>query len=84
MRKIDPTKPKRKVTATPIAIGQRIRDMRRARQWRQEDLAEAAGMLPAAINHIECGRRMPRLKTLDRLRAVLEVDWNQLLMGVDL
>ncbi len=82
MRKVDPTKPRRRKTTPLMTIGARLRDMRKARNESQVDFAKRAGFPPAAISHFEHGRRQPTLGSLDKLRVALGADWNQLLMGV--
>lgn len=37
-------------------IGQRIRTLRKAREWSQEQLAGAAGITPQAISDLETGK----------------------------
>lgn len=82
MPKIDPTKKKRRTKLPTISIGERLRDMRKARGQSQVEFAKHAGFPPAAISHFEHGRRAPTLKSLDKLRQAFGADWNQLLMGV--
>jgi len=52
-----------------LVIGWRIRAARRAIGWTQAQLAEAAGLQPAAVSHFETGRRKP---CADNLRAIAE------------
>jgi transcriptional regulator with XRE-family HTH domain len=45
-------------------LGKRIRDLRKARNWTQEDLAGATGFDLSYIGGLEVGRRNPTLRTL--------------------
>lgn len=44
------------------AFGARIRSMREARGWKQEDLAERTGYSSTHISAVETGRKMPTLR----------------------
>lgn len=43
------------------AIRNRIRELRQARGWTQQQLAEAVGVSRQSINSIECDRYVPSL-----------------------
>ena len=66
-----------------MRFGRSVRALRRRRRWRQEDLAEAAGVSRAAISRIELGRgdRLT-VRALDRIAGALgarvdcRLDWN--------
>jgi transcriptional regulator with XRE-family HTH domain len=60
----------------------RLRSLREARGFTQEALAEAVGLQPAMLSHIERGRRGPSLATLVKLSEVLAVSTDYLL-GLD-
>ena len=55
------------------ALGRRIRQLRNARGWSQERLAEHASLDRSYIAGIEVGARNPSLKALDRLAVALHV-----------
>jgi transcriptional regulator with XRE-family HTH domain len=61
------------VIARRRAVGDRIREVRLWHNLTQEALGERAGMDRQAINRIEQGHASPRLDTLIRLAAALDV-----------
>jgi transcriptional regulator with XRE-family HTH domain len=67
--------------ATSIAeqVAKRIRELREARSWSQEALAEATGLSRDAIFRIERGDRSPGLETLAAIAAGLAVSLPELL-----
>lgn len=64
------------------SIGERIREHRIARNWRQEDLAEHANLSSAYIGMIERGEKIPKLQTFIEIANVLHVSADELLSGV--
>lgn len=54
-------------------IGNNVKAIRQIRGLSQTDLARRIGFHPAAISHIECGRRTPTLKNLMKILCALEV-----------
>lgn len=63
-------------------IGDRLRALREAKGWKQEDLAEAAQMNRVTIAKYEAGRIEPKSKSLARLASALGVSVG-LLIGED-
>ena len=59
-------------------FGERIRALRLAKGWSQEDLAERAGMDRTYVGGIERGRRNPTLKNVAALARALECHLNEL------
>ena len=55
------------------ALGRRIRELRLAKEWSQERLAEHAGLDRSYVAGIEVGARNPSLKALDQLATALSV-----------
>jgi transcriptional regulator with XRE-family HTH domain len=53
------------------ATGERIRKLRRARNWRQIDLAEHSGVHEVHISDLERGTREPGLRTLSKIVTAL-------------
>ncbi len=45
----------------PPSIRNRVRDLRTARGWTQQELADAVGVSRQSINSIECDRYIPSL-----------------------
>jgi transcriptional regulator with XRE-family HTH domain len=54
-------------------LGRRVRQLRHAKGWSQERLAEHAELDRSYIAGIEIGARNPSLKALERLAAALDV-----------
>lgn len=64
-------------------FSQNLRRVRRQRELSQEDLARLVEMHRTEISALERGRREPRLGTLVRLSAVLEVPLSKFFEGID-
>lgn len=52
---------------TPETLPQRIRAMRKARQWTLEQLADQTGLSVAYLSDIERGEANPSIETLEKL-----------------
>jgi transcriptional regulator with XRE-family HTH domain len=61
-------------TARQVAIGQRLRELRLAREMSIGDLASRAVVSAGIISQIERGQANPSLKTLERIRTALGVN----------
>lgn len=55
-------------------IGRQIRDLRNARGWRQNELAEKVGLARSTMSNIESGKRSLTLNTLKTFCEVFNVD----------
>jgi transcriptional regulator with XRE-family HTH domain len=64
------------------ATGERIRKLRRARNWRQIDLAEQSGVHEVHISDLERGAREPGLRTLSKIALALDTTLSELLRGL--
>jgi transcriptional regulator with XRE-family HTH domain len=64
------------------ATGDRIRKLRRARNWRQIDLAEQSGVHEVHISDLERGTREPGLRTLSKIASALGTTLSELLRGL--
>lgn len=62
-------------------FGGRLRALRQARSLTQETLAERAGLSIVTISQLERGATDPRLSTIERLAAALEVPPPELLVA---
>jgi ribosome-binding protein aMBF1 (putative translation factor) len=51
----------------------RIRQERKARGWRQQDLAEITHIARPNIARLESGRRMPKISTLQKIADAMEL-----------
>ncbi len=54
------------------SVGERIRDLRRAKRIRQKALARIVGLSPGALTNFEKGRRRISLDWLGRIAAALD------------
>jgi transcriptional regulator with XRE-family HTH domain len=64
------------------ATGERIRKLRRAKSWRQIDLAEHSGVHEVHISDLERGTREPGLRTLNKIAKALGTTMSELLKGI--
>ena len=55
-------------------LGLRVRELRRAKDWTQQQAAERLDIATENYAHIEQGRRLVRLDTLVKLANLFEVD----------
>lgn len=62
-------------------IGMRIRQVRKAKGWSQEELAKKCGISMSFLGHIERGTRIMSLETFVSICGVLEADADELLWG---
>lgn len=66
-----------------VQVGQRIRQLRKRRGWRQLDLAEQAGMHPVHVSDLEQGRREVGLRHLGAISRAFGLTLSQFLEGID-
>ncbi|MDT3425295.1 transcriptional regulator with XRE-family HTH domain [Paenibacillus forsythiae] len=57
----------------PESVGNRIRELRKAKGWTQEQLAEAASLHYSYIGGVERGDRNISLETLEKIIAAFQV-----------
>jgi transcriptional regulator with XRE-family HTH domain len=63
-------------------FGGRLREARRRKVWRQEDLAAASGVAVVTISRLESGHgEAPRQSTVRKLADALDVDAAWLVFG---
>lgn len=72
-----PTKGKKSPAA--VKLGKHIRELRYAREWTQEDLAERSGMNSVQISHLENGRNEAKVSTILRLAKAFGITAGELL-----
>jgi XRE family aerobic/anaerobic benzoate catabolism transcriptional regulator len=63
-------------------LGKRIRELRKARGWRQLDLAEQAGINENYVSDLELGRKEACLRTLLTLARAFGIKLDELLRGL--
>jgi len=64
-------------------LGKRIRALRKARGWRQIDLAVEAQINENYVSDLEYGRKEVCLRTLQSLARAFEITTSELLKGID-
>lgn len=62
-------------------LGDRITRLRRARGWKQRELADRLGTRAAQISKFERGNYVPRLELLARLSEIFDVSLDYLITG---
>ena len=65
-----------------VLLGRRIRILRKAKGWRQIDLAEQSGIHEVHISDLERGAREVGLRHLAALAAAFEMSLSEFLKGV--
>lgn len=63
-------------------IGARIRQVRKARGWSQDNLAKKCGISMSFLGHIERGTRIMSLETFGSICEALETGADELLWGL--
>lgn len=63
-------------------FGKRLAEVRKSRNFTQQELAEHIGMSVVAIAYIETGKRWARLGTLNKIAKTLKVDMGELFKGL--
>jgi transcriptional regulator with XRE-family HTH domain len=61
------------------ALGKNLRDARERLGLTQEQVAERSGVQAGEVSRIEAGKRDPRVSTLEKLAAAVELKPGQLL-----
>lgn len=64
-----------------VAFGHRVRELRHAHGWTQEQLAEEAALTPVQLSRIENGANEPKLTTILKLAKAFDIDAATLLAG---
>jgi transcriptional regulator with XRE-family HTH domain len=65
-----------------VQLGEKIRQLRKKRGWRQIDLAEQSGIHEVHISDLERGAREVGLRHLAALAAAFEMSLSEFLKGV--
>lgn len=64
------------------AFGKRLSEVRRAKGFTQQELAEKLDISLVSVGYIETGKRWPRLTTLHRIADALGVPLEQFFKGL--
>jgi len=81
MKQSMPPRKKADRLAVAIAFGKRVRELREAKEWTLEVLAETAKMNELQVGHIERGASDPKLSTMVKLAKALGISISELLRG---
>jgi transcriptional regulator with XRE-family HTH domain len=65
-----------------VRLGKRIRALRKAKGWNQDDLALHMGLGRTYISNVERGRKNPSLRTLEILAVGFKMSLIQFLDGI--
>jgi transcriptional regulator with XRE-family HTH domain len=65
------------------SLGQRIRDLRAARGWSQEEFADVCGVHRTYIGHVERGEKNVSVGTLARVAGAFEIKLSELFAGIE-
>lgn len=63
-------------------IGMRIRQVRKAKSWSQDELAKKCGISMSFLGHIERGTRIMSMETFVSICAALDTGADELLWGI--
>ena len=66
-----------------VSFGHRVRQIRRSRNWSQEELAARAGLDRTYIGAIERGERNPGLVNIVRIAGALGVSVGDLFIAIN-
>ena len=67
-----------------IAIGKRIRILRKNKGWTQAKVAGQCGSSVSFLGHLERATRIPSLETITKIASLLDISLNQLIHGLDI
>jgi transcriptional regulator with XRE-family HTH domain len=63
-------------------VGERVRELRKAKGWNQDDLAQHTGLGRTYISNVERGRKNPSLRSLEIFAACFKMSVSEFLKGV--
>jgi XRE family aerobic/anaerobic benzoate catabolism transcriptional regulator len=66
-----------------VLLGKRIRKLRKARGWRQLDLAEQAGINENYVSDLELGNKEICLRTLKAVALAFELTIGELMKDIE-
>ena len=73
----------RRPLSPTVALGKALRDARRSQEYTQEELARATGLQRKTIHSFETGKTDPRVGTVRRLTAELDMTLAELFERAD-
>jgi transcriptional regulator with XRE-family HTH domain len=63
-------------------VGERIRELRKAKGWNQDDLAQHTGLGRTYISNVERGRKNPSLRSLQIFAAGFKMSVSEFMKGI--
>jgi transcriptional regulator with XRE-family HTH domain len=66
-----------------VLLGKRIRQVRKARGWRQIDLSEHSGVHEVHVSDLERGKREAGLRTMHAIAKAFGLKLDELLRGLE-
>ncbi|MDK8190550.1 helix-turn-helix transcriptional regulator [Paenibacillus sp. UMB7766-LJ446] len=71
------------MTTLRNSVGERIREIRKAKGWTQQQLAEHSGLDDAYIGSVERGERNFSIDTLEKIVTALKVSTSDVFIAID-
>lgn len=65
-----------------IRFGERIRELRKERGWRQLDLAEQAGISENYVSELELGRKEICLRTIRQIAKAFGIEIDEMMSDI--
>ena len=65
-----------------FSLGQRLRELRQARAFSQEQIANIAGIVPAYLGQVERGEKNITVKTLEKVCLALNITLSEFFSAV--
>jgi len=66
----------------PLSLGMRIKTLRKAKGYTQQELAERTGVSRIYVQALESNRRLPSMKLLNRMAESLDVEVTDLVQSM--
>ncbi|MHB8527267.1 MAG: helix-turn-helix domain-containing protein [Candidatus Acidiferrales bacterium] len=66
-----------------MQVGQRLREIREAKNLSQGDIEKRSGLLRPYISRVECGHTVPSLETIEKFARGLGIPTYQLFIGAE-
>jgi transcriptional regulator with XRE-family HTH domain len=65
-----------------VRVGRRVRELRKAKGWNQDDLALHIGLGRTYISNVEGGRKNPSLRSLEIFALGFKMTLSEFLAGI--
>lgn len=77
-----PRRNRRETSKLTQGLGERVRELRKDKEWSLEELAERAGMHVTYLSSLERGHRNPTLNVVAAISSALGISLSTLLKGL--